>query len=727
VSFSTSCGVITARNQLVELRWDAETGALVGLSSVASGTAFLTGATQAGWSAAVDTSTSDIWSARAQLAPVATRLARFDAKPLSAGGFAFDLTFAPSGPLQVVQHVTLLDGDPLTHWTTDVSVAAGATATAVELASPDLAAVAEQPGEKLLWPWHEGVIIDPPGTLPQSMVYPSPASMQWMELFTKTEGLYYAVRDSSGAYKELRFNGAAPAQTREMTVAFHPFVAAGQTYTTPPVDVGVAPEGGWYWGADRYRAFLDGAGMRRHLPDVVRTMHGWHKGYDRWPEHAGQGYRPADLTYCEIPSLAMPADYTTRTGLSLFLVYGWHFDGMDSFFPDYNFLGFDSNSPCFQAADLTQALAALAARPQPNRAMFYINGHIADVASNWMQDPANAASATLGADGKPYVEFYKDQPTRTYEAMCPSAPLWQDQLVASAMRVRSLGPSDSRAAGIYWDQLEEMPAALCYDRTHGHTTPASAYPEGYRALLTRLNDEFSVHGADTEYVFAAEGANDFYSQYIDVAAGMPLRLFGYHPPPGTCGGGFPCNGVHAPEVGRYTMFAKALGLSNDGAGCTDTDGFARAFLMGDPLRTNPWFKPPTPPQTGSVYCDEAANPRAFPRYANIYASEPSIYFDGTYKDANGLTLSVDASQALGTLFVGAQSDRVAVHFWNRTGAALTIAASVDLERLGLAPTPAAALVDLDGGPAPALTVQGKVASFSVTVPAHDVSAIKLSL
>jgi hypothetical protein len=734
VSWSESCGVITARNSRVALRWDAASGALVGIANAATGTEFLGGDSHAGWASAVDPSTSDVWSAQAALAPVATTLAGFKATALAGGGFRFDLQFAPSGPITVVQHVSLLDDDPLSHWTTDVSVAAGAPATAIEVASPDLLGVVRQPGETLLWPWHEGVLYDPPEASLQVMAYPAPASMQWMELFTPAaggsggEGLYYAVRDASGAYKELRF-GDDP---RQMAVAFFPFVTSGHTYTTPPVDVGAAPEGGWYWGADQYRSFLASAGMKRAFPDVVRAMRGWHKGYDRWPQlPPGISYRPPDLTYCEIPSLAMPTDYTARSGLSLFLVYGWHYDGQDSFFPDYDFLADASpGGACLQQADIAAALASLAARPQPNRVMFYVNAHIADTASRWMQDASNAASAVKKPDGSPYVETTTDWPDRRYWAMCPSAPKWQDQLDATAMRVRALAPEGSGAVGIYWDQLEEMPSVLCYDRAHGHTTPASAFPEGYRALLTRLNDDFSLHGADREYVFAAEGANDFYSEFIDVAAGMPGRLFGFRlGPSDPCGGiAFPCgNAVHAPEVGRYTIFAKALGLSNFGAGCHDADRFARAFLMADPLRTNPLFKPPAPPATGTAYCDEANNTRAFPRYANLYGSEPSIYFDGTYKDANGLALSVDATRAMGTLIVGAAGDRVGVQLWNEMGQPLSLTATIDLARLGLKATAGAALADLDGGPPPSLTVEGSLARFTVEVPAHDVKAIKLSL
>jgi hypothetical protein len=354
--------------------------------------------------------------------------------------------------------------------------------------------------------------------------------------------------------------------------------------------------------------------------------------------------------------------------------------------------------------------------------MFYINAHIADLASDWMKDPAHAASAVHGADGKPFVETYDDliQKARPFHAMCPSAPAWRAQLDGKATELRKLG-----AAGIYWDQLEEMPSLLCYDRSHGHATPATAFNEGYKALFAQVHQDFSRGGTDTDYVFAAEGANDFYSQFIDVAAGMPGRLFGYAP--ADCGGclGWPCGGaVHAPEIGRYTMFAKALGLANYGSKLGDRDEFARAFLMGDPLKTLEIGAP------GTSLTDAYAttNPFAFPRYPQLYASEPSIYFAGTYLDARGMTLDGTRDQVMGTSILGADGDRIGLQLWNRTDAPRTVHVALDLGALGLGARRVSGIVDLEGGAAIEMgTGSGSAVSFAVLVAAHDVKAVKLSL
>jgi hypothetical protein len=733
VSWSESAGVITAQNALLALRWDAASGALVGVKSLATGTDFLGGAHHASWEAAIDAGTADLWSARAALAPAGRAtptLVRFEVNVLAGGGVTFDLGFAPVGAVTVVQHATLAEGDPVSHWTTDVTVAKGSSTTVVELASPELLGVSALPGETLAWPWHEGTLLAGPGAALQTMTYPSLAGMQWQELFDGREGLYYAALDSSGTFKEIDF-GYDPAlgdgsQPRQMRVAFYPFATTGQTYTTPPVDVGVAPEGSWYWAADRYRAFLASAGMQRAQSPAVQTLLGWHKGYNRWPQVPPDlTSRPPDVSYCDTPNILMPADYTAKTGLTFLLTYGWHYDGQDSFFPDYDYLSKNAPDPtCLQASDLTASLQAMAARPVPNRQMFYVNGHIADEASDWFQVPANAASRVMDANGQPYVETYADQPSRTYEVMCPSAPAWQAQLDATATRVRTLAPPGAGAVGIYWDQVEEEPAELCYDRTHGHATPATAYAEGYKAMFTRIHADFGLGGTDTSYVFAAEGANDYYSQFIDVAAGMPGRLLGYAGACGPAGGGYPCCPTagcvvsHAPEIGRYTLFAKQLGLSNY-TQAAKSEEFALAFLLGDPIRTNPPTDPTKPYGT--------TNLAAVQRYTGIYQAEPTIYLTGTFKAGSGLALSADPATALGTVIVGSANDRLAVQLWNETGAAVTVTATVDLARLGLTATSAAAVTDLDGLAAPALTVSGTQASFAVSVPAHDVKALKIAM
>jgi hypothetical protein len=741
VSWTIADCVITARSSLVELRWDAASGALTGLRNVVTGTELLAGSAHAAWSLAVDTSTDDIWKARATRSPLdsPTSLARFVARPIE-GGAVFDLTFAPSGPVRVVQHVTLRADDAFAHFSTDVTVDGAATVVSID--SPAILGIAKLPGEQLAWPWHEGVIFPEPGAELRFMQYPAAASMQWMELFTPTEGLYYGVVDATGSYKELRF-GSEPlfahfGEAREMAASFYGYVTSAHAYTTPEVEIGVASTGGWYWGADHYREFLARSGMARALPKIVRELRGWRRGFARTGVVGSPKRQTFD--YCSFPSRLMPPDYTKRTGISVLTMYGWHFDGFDTFYPDYDFLSKNAPDPtCLGGNDLRDAMRTLAARPAPNRVMFYMNGHIGDPLSDWFKDPEHAAAQALDANGQPYVEGYTTQPGRVYHVMCPSAKVWADRLRAKATELRTLAPAGAGAVGIYWDQIEEVGAEPCYVREHGHATPHSAFPEGYRALLEKLNQDFSLGGADTEYMFAAEGANDYYSQFIDIAGGMPSRPPGYAPRkcdlPIPFGVNWPCGARHAPELARYTMFARFLGMANFSgkfdandnalfnANVGERDGFARAFLLGNAFRTmeTGYFSSATDPYV-------SINTYAFPRYTDIYASEPEIYFYGTFVDAKGLTIDADPSQVLGTLIVGSNHDRIGVQFWNETDADRTVAVAIHLDALGLGDRAASALVDLDGAPPPAFDTGGAhVVTFSVVLPAHDVKALKVAL
>ena len=731
---------VFAHSSRIELRWDASSGALVGLKNVTTGTEMLGGTAHSAWSARVDASTDDIWSARAPQTPPSgqTTLASFSARALDGGGFTFDLAFVPNGPVTVTQHVTVRDDDPVATWTTDVAVAP--SATVVSISSPELLGVAPLLGEQLAWPWHEGVVFPQPGTDLRWMQYPAAASMQWMELYGASEGLYLGVLDPNGTYKELSF-GYDPSlgrddKPREMAASFFGYATSTRPQTTPPVEIAVAPTGGWYWGADRYRAFLARSGMLRALPKIAAELRGWRRGFDRTGKVGNPNRRTFD--YCSIPPLLMPPDYTRRTGISLLALYAWHYDGFDTYYPDYDYLSKNAPNPnCLEDSDLASALRGLAARPQANRVMFYVNGHIADVASDWFQDPTNAQAQALGADGQPYVEHYPTQPSREYHVMCPSARPWADRLYAKAMELRSLAPAGAGAAGIYWDQVEEVPAEPCYVRTHGHSTPHAAFPEGYRALLQRLDAGFAGSG-DGAYVFAAEGANDYYSQFIDVAGGMPNRPPGVTPHkcnlPIPFGTNWPCGARHAPEIGRYTMSARFLGMANFGGQFDANDNpiigsnhgtrdeFARAFLLGEPFRTMEvgYLSSPTNPYA-------TINTFAFPRYTNIYASEPEIYFYGRFIDAKGLTIDAPPSDAMGTLIVGAAEDRMGLQLWNETDADRLVNVAVDLDAIGLDSARVKGLVDLDGNPAPPLETGGKLATFAVLVPAHDVKALKIEL
>uniref|UniRef100_UPI000248BFED hypothetical protein n=1 Tax=Paenibacillus elgii TaxID=189691 RepID=UPI000248BFED len=251
------------------------------------------------------------------------------------------------------------------------------------------------------------------------------------------------------------------------------------------------------------------------------------------------------------------------------------------------------------------------------------------------------------------------------------------------------------ADGIWWDQMGEMPAVLDYNSDIGYSSPAAAFSEGYEKMMNEMQIRFSRNKMNNEYVFAMEGVNDFYSKFVDLNGMMWARKLGFSP-------------NHAPQVTRYTIPAKFLGLPTAGKAKGSKDEFAWAFTMGNPfLVDNP-------------------SPNVFPRYLNIYKSEQGIYYYGEFKDEKGLELS--NPQVKGTSIIGSDKDRIGIQLRNLSSTDQLVTVLYDPELVDMADLEIGSVNDLEGGAPLAFEKgdNGKRISFSLTVPANDVKAIKLS-
>ena len=731
VSWSSQAGTIVLRNALLELRWRTSDGALIGLTNLVTRTELLTGPAHSNFAGILDTGTSDIWNA-STAATFSGRVAHFkraslatlDADPSGGRGARLDFEYdaLPGGRATLVEHASLREASPLSSWTTDVSVDAGSTATFLAVRAPMLTGIATLTAEHLAWPWHEGVTFDGAGDSLRRLPYPVPASMQWAALYDDYESLYYGVRDDAGSYKELRFGydttlDADDSRPRQLSVTFWPYVTPGQTYTTPVVEIGAVAQGGWYWGADHYRDWLVHSRLASTRAAANGNIDGWHKGYDViYDKDAGVGSVIYD--YCSVPTTLMPPSYATETGISSFLMYGWSKGGLDHLYPDYDWLSPDGSIPCQSRDDLANAVRTLHARAPANRVDFYLNARVADVASRWFSAQGNA-SAVAGQNGDPSygVETYPGTSQATFHRMCPFADAWIAQLAERATDLRNLG-----ADGIYWDQVAEAPGSFCYNRNHGHRTPASAFGEGYAKLLTTMRNVFES-GGPADYLFATEGINDYYAQFLDVGAEMPLRPFGYVrtadaearcPGSDDDGVSWPCgNVVHAPELARYVIPLKQIGIPTLGIE-TSPDAYAWAFLMADPFKD---FEYP-----------KQADPKMLGRFTRIYDAEPEIYHTGRYLDSKGLAIDAPASDVRATLILGANRDRIGIQLWNRTNAATSTMAHVDLAALGISAQAPLAGKDLDGGPDVPIAAHDTAFDVGpIAIPARGVRAIKLPL
>ena len=529
----------------------------------------------------------------------------------------------------------------------------------------------------LFWPYKEGKLYEEAVDMVKTatdasarmqMCYPSPASMQLIQLYNQNESLFYYVKDDTREYKEFNFGcfinnkqydyqGVSAVDKVSMSATQYPFIRGGENKMLSETVIGCSSFGDYYTGANYYREFLEEKMMRNHT-DYVKNWTGFSVliGSYYGDKHFASYTQAEGFT----TNYSAWASMTNQYGINSTTLIGWHKGGFDSSYPDYEFI----DGPGFGQDGFVSMTNKV--HNDGNKVFPYINAHIADRQSKWSNtifDNANgisnmerAAIKTKGFNNSlPQNQFidYMIMETygtaTTYYAMCPASTLFQDAIKNAVARLRSSG-----ADGIWFDQLMEMPANLCFDETHGHATPATAYGEGYPSLLTEVDNIMRTLGND-DYLFASEGVCDAWIEFIDVCGYMWGRKLGARDLAG--------DGVNmVPQMTRYTMPAKFLGIEGAGTTSGSDDEFALAFVMSDPFLADPYK-----PSVGAL--------------TSLYAQN-STYLNGRYYDMCGTKVS-DENIIYG-LTVNDDKTQIIVNLYNYNleesiGATLEI----DLSRVGV--------------------------------------------
>ncbi len=499
------------------------------------------------------------------------------------------------GVILVTQTVTMTADDAVFGMTIDNRCKDAAVTSAVPLKLTGVTDGAE--ALNLLWPDKEGKLYsrvmteesDAPSRLQAS--YPSLMSMQYLALYSDNESLYFGVHDITRTYKDFSFE-AARGQCGISCVQW-PFVGAGECKELAPVHLALRG-GGWYECADIYRDYLIAGGFVKTYGDMMRDYTGiasaclvkYANRYDT-AYVRGQG---APQGMADIARRNRSAYHSPLT-----IYMGWHEQGFDSRYPDYRFLEAYGGEEGFRQG--VEAVHAAGGKVIP-----YLNLHIADTMSDWYNEKT-ASGLTKGmanAIQTRHASVLHEQygTGLDYVAMCPMAPDWQDAIVAAAERVRACG-----ADGLWLDQMMEMPGNLCYNASHGHATPATAYAEGYDSLMARIDEVMRAYGDD--YFYCCEGVCDAYIGVIDLCGLMWARL------PGS-------DSTTAQQITRYTMPCRFMGLPTAGAATGSQEQYAHAWTQAD-----------------GMLC-QSQNP-LIRRYADLARRYPHIYLDGRYLDVRGLS------------------------------------------------------------------------------------------
>ncbi len=383
-----------------------------------------------------------------------------------------------------------------------ITVENHAPGTVVGVTGPALRGVVEQPGGMLYMPNRPGQrLADPWHVLAQGLsrlVYPVPASMQFVTYAGAAGGVAYHVCDSRMVYKEFLFGGP----DRELSVVQYPFVQPGGRWESPAI-LWQTLRGDWHEAADRYRAWFRTWAAPPQVSPQVRAF----------PVMGGTTIlaRPEDdanlhdvMKSQEVGTYAAALEQVRKLkeyGFQGTHLVGWFGQGHDTTYPDYP-PSLDMGGP-----DGLRALVA-SMHGMGMLATFYLNARLANVAS-----PTLAAHLDWQAhlpNGAIYRERYGNQ---SFTLLCPGSRGFQKHLTAEVLKVAR----DYGGDGVQLDQIGAANSVVCFDRTHGHATPATAWGEGYPRMLRDIRK--ASREVNPRFWLWIEGAWEGAGQFVDASQG----------------------------------------------------------------------------------------------------------------------------------------------------------------------------------------------------------------
>jgi len=492
--------------------------------------------------------------------------------------------------------------------------------------------------------------------------YPVPFCAQCCAVFNENEYLYMAHHDKDHSYKQFGFE-----KVGKLFIRHWPFVAPEKTVKLEPVCFGVG-EGDWHKAADVYKAAK--AEWPRD-PFFARTEAGKNVSgmaiYQcvSFPEYY-------HLKYCdEAPAktLLARADMSCRclncdgigspdfdtfgkaairardeAGSNLVLFIGWHVGGLDAWYPDY-----EPVKALGGKEGLRKAIEEVHAAGM--KAIFYVNVHIADRDSKWFNKPGYNSDrigidcAIKKANGDVWIERYPGTSRQTFVAQCPNAQSWTNAAIRAMRTVMELG-----ADGIYFDELMTMPSYLCWDKSHGHRTPATAFNEGYKKFFTQVYKMIKKYRPN-DFICGCEGVGDPYEQYIDIMCMHWWRKWG----------DTRCEYAR-PEILRYMMGRPLLGMQANGECGDNMAGYA--FSMFAPLLEHPYVYPTAK------------------RYHALFDKYPEIYRDGQFFDTVGITGLSSDTVRYGVMRSSDKKSAI-IHLYNRAFHKIEAPFTFDGTKIGL--------------------------------------------
>ena len=289
-------------------------------------------------------------------------------------------------------------------------------------------------------------------------------------LFTDdSEGLYFGSHDPTmqTTLHLFRLRG------KDLDAGFvkYPYLECGQSVKIEGCVISPYT-GAWHVASKKYRKWADSWFHQTEQPEWVKTMRGWQRIILK------HQYGETHYKYNQLEQIM---DDGHEAGIDTLLLFGWHRDGMDNYYPEYYY---DE----VQGGKEELARNIKKCQEKGGRIILYFNGRLIDKATEFYQSVGKKI-CIKDIDGNEFLEHYKFGGSgtglrmfgyKTFAVACPSSPEWLVELKSMADQAIELG-----ADGVFFDQTGhgEVP---CYDKNHGHPVPFTTITACKAELMDEL-------------------------------------------------------------------------------------------------------------------------------------------------------------------------------------------------------------------------------------------------
>jgi len=301
-------------------------------------------------------------------------------------------------------------------------------------------------------------------------------TMQWMTVYDRSSGFYFACQDPYGSYRIINAKGSADDVMKLSFEQFAPnMTVPGNGYESDYDTAWQVYKGDWYDASRIYKSWVSknakwynrkGQARTPATPKAIEEI-------SSWAQSGGSSEECVDAVIKFKEYMGVP---------TAFHWYTWHMNPFDNDYPHY----FPTKPGIAEGVKKLKDAGVYV--------MPYINGRLWDTRDRGIEDFEWTSVAKPGTtkdeNGVPYIESYgskeADGSDVRLSIMCPSTAIWQNKMEEIVLRLMN----EVGVNGVYMDQISAAAPKACMDKTHGHPLGGGHWwTESYWKLVQNIRNK----------------------------------------------------------------------------------------------------------------------------------------------------------------------------------------------------------------------------------------------